>query len=59
MGTLVLDDLADDPRIGGTRTEAPGDSGRGREDAGQPPETAADSRDSRPAEQRDEHRRAR
>ena len=59
MGTLVLDDLADDPRIEGTRTEAPGDSSRGREDAGEPPATAADSRDGRRPEQRDERRRAR
>jgi len=24
MGTLVLDDLVDDPRVGGPRAEAPG-----------------------------------
>ena len=58
MGTLVLDDLIDDPRVGGGR-EAPGDAGGDREDARKPPPGAADSRDSQQAERRDDRRRAR
>ena len=36
MGTLVLDDLVDDPRVVGPRTEAPGDSSRTRDDTDRP-----------------------
>ena len=58
MGTLVLDDLVDDPRVGGGR-EAPGDSGGDREDARKPPPGGAGPRDSQQAERRDDRRRAR
>jgi len=60
MGTLVLDDLADDPRVMGPRTEAPGDSRRPREeDAGQPPPSAPDPRDRQHADREHARRRAR
>ena len=54
MGTVVLDD----PRVGGARAEAPGDSNRGREDARQPPPTAADARDRQHADRGAGRRRA-
>ena len=58
MGTLVIDDLVDDPRVGGAR-EAPGDSSRGREETSRTPPRAADPRDRRPADRDDDRRRAR
>ena len=59
MGTLVLDDLVDDPRVGGAR-EAPGDSGRGREDARQQqPPPAADPGEHQHADREDNRRRTR
>lgn len=58
MGTLVLDDLVDDPRVGGTR-EAPGDSNRGRDEARQPPPAATDPRDRERADGEDDRRRSR
>ena len=59
MGTLVLDDLADDPRVMGPRTEAPGDAGRPREEAGQPPRPATDPRDQQHADREHARRRVR
>lgn len=56
MGTLVLDDLVDDPRVVGPRTEPPGDSGRTREDAGQP-RPVADPRDQQQHADREQRRR--
>ena len=58
MGTLVLDDLVDDPRVGGTR-EAPGDASRGRDEARQPPPAATDPRDRERADGEDDRRRSR
>ena len=58
MGTLVVDDLADDPRVVGPRTEGPGDSSRTREDAGQP-RPAADPRDRQHADREQDRRRVR
>ena len=45
MGTLVLDDLVDDPRVGGARIGTPGDDGRNRDDASRPRPPAADTRE--------------
>ena len=58
MGTLVVDDLADDPRVVGPRTEAPGDSSRTREDADQA-RPAADPRDRQHADREQGRRRVR
>jgi hypothetical protein len=59
MGTLVLDDLVDDPRVPGPRTEAPGDSSRVPDDAGQAPPPATDPRDHQHADREHGRRRAR
>ena len=59
MGTLVLDDLVDDPRVVGPRTESPGDSSRARDDAGQPPPPATDPRDQQQPDREHGRRRAR
>ena len=56
MGTLVLDDLVDDPRVGGAQ-EAPGDSSRRSETSRTPP-PAADPHDHQPADGDDGRRRA-
>ena len=58
MGTLVLDDLVDDPRVVGPHAEAPGDSGRTREDADRP-RPAADPREQQQQQHadREQHRR--
>ena len=57
MGTLVLDDLVDDPRVGGAQ-EAPGGSSRRSETSRTPP-PAADPRDHQHADRDDGRRRAR
>ena len=57
MGTLVLDDLVDDPRVGGAQ-EAPGGSSRRSETSRTPP-TAEDPRDHQHADRDDGRRRAR
>jgi hypothetical protein len=58
LGTLVIDDLADDPRVGTTR-QAPGDSSRGGEGKREPPATAARTPDPQRADHEDGGRRAR
>ena len=59
MGTLVLDDLVDDPRVGGTRAEAPGDARPGGEDSRQPTPSATEPRDHPHGDREGGRRRAR
>ena len=58
MGTLVLDDLVDDPRVGGARIGTPGDDGRNRDDASRP-RPAADTRERQHADRGDGRRQGR
>lgn len=59
MGTLVLDDLVDDPRVGGARIGTPGDDGRNRDDASRPRPAAADTRERQHADRGDGRRQGR
>lgn len=56
MGTLVLDDLVDDPRVGSARADTPGDMGRTRDEAGQSPPPVADPRAGRHGDPEDQRR---
>ena len=58
MGTLVLDDLVDDPRVGGARIGTPGDDGRNRDDASRP-RPAVDTRERQHADRGDGRRQGR
>ncbi len=56
MGTLVYDDLVDDPRVGEVR-EAPGDPSRGGDETNRTPPPAADPRDHQRVDRDDSRRR--